>query len=76
MQTRLLIVINQIMANKGLSAVEKIGPQTSLRQDLGFDSFDLAEMTVRIENEFNVDVFADGIVLTIGEILSKLEGKS
>jgi acyl carrier protein len=75
MQTRLLAVFNQIMANKGLAPIATIGPATRLRQDLGFDSFDLAEMTVRIEDEFGVDVFADGLVQTVGEILAKLERK-
>ena len=43
-----------------------------LREDIGFDSLDLAELTVRIEEAFEVDVFADGLVSTIGEIEAKL----
>jgi acyl carrier protein len=43
-----------------------------LRAELGFDSLDLAELTVRIEKETGIDIFADSFVLTVGEILAKL----
>lgn len=49
--------------------------KANLRYDLGLDSLDLAELTVRIENEFGVDIFEDGIVETVGEILEKLNNK-
>ena len=44
-----------------------------LRNDLDLTSFDLAELTVRIEDEFDIDIFEDGLVNTIGEVLAKLE---
>lgn len=37
-----------------------------------FTSFDLAELTVKIEDEFDIDIFEDGLVNTIGEIYAKL----
>ena len=43
-----------------------------LREDLNLDSFDLAELTVKIEDEFDIDIFEEGLVLTVGEILNKL----
>ena len=46
-----------------------------LRNDIGFDSLDFAELTVRIEAEYNIDIFEDGIVNTVGEIVKKLENK-
>ena len=69
---KLLEVINLIRRNKQLAPLAAITPQTSLRGDLNFDSFDLAELTVRIEEEFGIDIFEDGLVSTIGEILAKL----
>lgn len=36
------------------------------------DSLDLAELTVRIEDAFGIDVFEDGIIDTIGEIMDKI----
>ena len=46
-----------------------------LRNDIGFDSLDLAELTVRIEAEYDIDIFEEGIVNTVGEILNKLKEK-
>jgi len=46
-----------------------------LRNDIGFDSLDLAELTVRIEAEYDIDIFEDGIVNTVSEILEKLNSK-
>jgi len=36
------------------------------------DSLDLAELTVRIEDEFGVDIFEDGMIDTVQEILDKI----
>jgi len=70
---RILNIINTVLKNRGKSVVESINENTNLRNDIGMDSLDLAELTVRIESEFDVDIFADGIVNTIGEVLKKLE---
>lgn len=73
MSEKLLEVINYIRANKSLNALSEIKATDNLRNDLGFDSFDLAELTVRLEDVFEIDIFEDGLVNTIGEILKKLE---
>ena len=44
-----------------------------MRDDLGLTSFDLAELTVHIEDEFDIDIFEDGLVSTVGEIYTKLD---
>lgn len=67
-------IINSCRDNAGLPNVA-ITPTLSLRRDLGFDSLELAVLTVRIEAVFGVDVFADGLVDTIGELQAKLEAK-
>jgi acyl carrier protein len=33
---------------------------------------DLAELTVRIEKETGIDVFADGIVQTVGQVIKRI----
>jgi acyl carrier protein len=68
----LLSIINTILENRGREKCESISAETDLKRDLGFDSFDLAEFTVRIEVEYDVDVFEDGIVYTIGDILDRI----
>lgn len=72
MNTKVLEIINGIRAAKGLAPVDTISAETKLREDLSLTSFDLAELTVKIEDEYDIDIFEDGLVSTIGEILSKL----
>jgi len=69
---QLLSLINTVLINRGKNTVTAISEDTQLRTDLGFDSLDLAELTVRIEAAFDVDIFEEGIVNTIGEILEKI----
>ncbi len=71
--TKLLHIVNQIRENKQRDPLDSINPDMKLRNDVGFDSLDLAELTVRIESEYGVDVFEEGIVETVGEILSKID---
>lgn len=73
MQEKLLSIINSIKKNKFEDTVTEISPEQRLREDLNFDSFDLAELTVKIEEEFGVDIFEDGLVNTIDEIYTKLQ---
>ena len=69
---KLLDIINIILKNRGKSTMKKISDDTDLRTDLGFDSLDLAELTARIEAEYDVDIFEDGIVFKISDILEKI----
>ena len=72
MQTKVLEVFNDIRASKNMEAVVTLNEGDKLRDDLGLTSFDLAELTVRIEDEFDIDIFEDGLVNTVGEIYAKL----
>ena len=73
MKSKVLQIINEIRAAKSLTPVEAINADTKLREDLELTSFDLAELTVKIEDEFDIDIFEDGLVSTVGEIFAKLE---
>lgn len=70
---KLLEIINGVRENKGLEALAELKAEDRLREDYGFTSFDLAELTVNVEDEFDVDIFEDGLVNTVGEIINKLE---
>lgn len=72
MQKQILSIINNIREAKGLSSLDVLVDDMKLREDLEFTSFDLAELTVKIEDEFDIDIFEDGLVSTIGEIYAKL----
>ena len=69
---QLLSIINTVLENRGKEKVSNINESSSLKNDCGLDSLDLAELTVRIDAEYDVDIFEDGIVTTVGEILEKL----
>ena len=69
---KLLEIVNAIRLNKGVSKLDALAPQMRLRGDLGFDSLDLAELTVRLEAKFGVDVFADEPVFTVAEVAKKI----
>jgi len=72
MEEKVFEIINYIRKNKGLNLLQEIKPSDNLRDVIEFTSFDLAELTVRIEDEFDIDIFEDGLVSTIGEIFEKL----
>lgn len=65
-------IINTVLKNNGKNIAETIDQDSLLREDLGFDSFELAELTVRIEAQFDVDIFEDGLITKVGEILEKV----
>lgn len=43
-----------------------------LREDLELDSLDLAELTVRLQAKFGVDVFAKRNLRTVGDVIEEL----
>ena len=75
MKEKVKAIINEIREGKGLDPVDAIENSTLLGQDLQLASFDLAELTVKIEDEYDIDIFEDGLVRTFGEIIEKLEQK-
>ena len=73
MLSELLLLINTVLSNRGKKTIDSISTITDLRQDLGFDSLDLAELTVRIENKYDIDIFEHGIITTVGEIIQLIK---
>ncbi len=69
----LLKCINQILEYNSKEKIPKLNENMNLRDEIGLDSLDLAELTVLVENDYGVDIFEDGVVLTVGEILNKLK---
>lgn len=72
MKEKILKIVNEIRESKNLSVCNELNENDRLREDLNLTSFDLAELTVKIEDEFDVDIFEDGLVNTIGEVYAKL----
>lgn len=69
---KLIEIINTVLENRGKVKVAAITRESSLKNDCGLDSLDLAELTVRVEVEYNIDIFEDGVVTTVGDILNKI----
>lgn len=69
---KIIKIIEEILSDNGETLKTEINLDTNLR-DIGFSSFDLATLTVMIEDEFGVDIFEDGMINTVGEILEKLK---
>ena len=69
---KILQIINTVLNNINKLTIKEISNISDLRKDCGLDSLDLAELTVRIEAEYDVDIFEDGLINTIGEILEKI----
>lgn len=65
-------IISGIIKKRGKQLELKLSDDTDLRDELGFDSIELAELTVRIESVYDVDIFENGIISTIGEIKERL----
>jgi acyl carrier protein len=75
MEEKILEIVNAVLENRTKEKLLTLSPLLHLRNDIGFDSLDLAELTVRIEAEYDIDVFEDGIVNTVGEIMHKINNK-
>jgi acyl carrier protein len=72
MQQEVLKIINEILKKQNKEEISELVPTMSFRDDFGFDSLMLAEFTVKIEDVYDVDIFEDGLVDGIQEILEKL----
>ena len=57
MEKEILEIINKIRVAKELDAVSELKATDRLREELGLTSFDLAELTVNIEDKFGIDIF-------------------
>jgi len=73
MKNSILTAINEVKQGKSEDLVDSLSESTHLRNDLGLDSFDLAELTVRIEEKTGIDIFENGVVETVGEIYEQID---
>ncbi|MFN9880087.1 MAG: acyl carrier protein [Planctomycetota bacterium] len=70
--SQLEAIINEILDDSGRAPISSLSAEMRLREDLGLNSLELAVLTVRLEAVYGVDVFASGLVTTVGEVLAKL----
>ena len=73
MKKDLLEILNNVLEDSNSECyIESLDPSLDLRNDLGFDSMDLALLTVLIEDEYGIDIFQDGLISNIGQIIEKI----
>ena len=66
-------IIGDVLEESGRQLLSNIDLKTRLRIDLDLDSLDLAVLTVKLEAKTGVDVFAKGIVSTVGELICRID---
>lgn len=75
MEEKILEIINYVLEKNDKEKIERFNMNLSLRNDLKLDSLDLAELTVRIEDEFDVDIFEDDIIDSLEEVIAIIRRK-
>ena len=74
MKKKVIEIIQNILRENDIkTTIEEINDSTILTDDLGLDSFNLAQLTVEIESEFGVDIFENGVISTVGDIFNQLK---
>ena len=72
MEQKLLEIINTVLSNAGLDTIEELRHEYDLREDLDLDSINLADLTVRIDEAFGVDVFEGEIIESVGQLIATI----
>lgn len=73
LEAKILQNVNTVLATGQRTTLQQISRQADLVEDLQFDSLDLAELSVRLEAEFGVNVFVGKIPSTVNDIIHRLE---
>jgi len=71
-EEKLLTIINELLMDEGEDKLDFLDMSCDLKNDIGLDSIALAHLTVKIEDEYGVDIFADGLIKTIQEVYDKV----
>ena len=72
MKKSLMEIINSVLINNKREEISFLSLDDDLRIHLGFDSIMMAELTVNLEDVFGIDIFDNGLVTKVSEILNKL----
>ena len=73
---KILINVNAVYKTSQRKPIEKLPLRADLVDDLQLDSLDLAELSIRLEAEFGVNVFLGKLPATVNEILGRLGQKN
>lgn len=64
-EKEILIILNNILMKKakGISENYEFNSSTNLIKDLNFDSLQMIELMVEIENQFNIEIEEDELIM-------------
>jgi acyl carrier protein len=65
-------ILEEILYESGKPVPCGMSRGSRLREDLGLNSLELAILTVRLEATYQVDVFEQGLVATVGEVIERI----
>ncbi len=68
-------LVNQVLEESGRSRRNEFSPRERFRQDLDFDSLDLAVFAVKLEAIAGIDVFELGLLENLEQVLDRANRK-
>ena len=77
MDAELLSRITQLAADQVGVLPSEISPASHFQNDLGFDSLDVAEFVMELEDQFDIHIEDADVekLTTVGEVVTFLEGR-
>ena len=71
----LVTKITQIIVGQLSVDPEKVKPDASFTEDLGADSLDVVEITISLENAFNIEISDDLEIVYIEDLIKYIKSK-
>lgn len=65
--------IKELLANSLSIDTDSVTEATSFSGDLGIDSLDIVELLMSVEEEFGVNMEPDPSIVTVGDLITKIE---
>jgi acyl carrier protein len=68
-------LINKVLVEHDKEMIASINYDDNLRDDLGIDSIEMVDIVVQFDEIYGVDLFSDGDVKKVSEILKLIENE-
>ena len=68
-------IILEVIKENEIHYSGKMEDNYSFNDDLGIDSLNMIHLVVKVEDKFNVDMFSEGKILTVKELIDFIKKK-
>jgi len=68
-------IILEVIQENEIDYLGKMEGHYSLNDDLGIDSLNMIHLVVKVEDKFNVDIFSEGKISTVKELIDFIKKK-